>query len=114
MHGSPNWRAWQCALALAAAASASDPCNARAQMVEEEPEIVVTGTRIPRPDLAAASPIVSFRSEEIAANGALQLEDFLNTLPQVSPIFRAPAIIRVMAWPGSICGAWAPTARSRC
>ncbi len=49
--------------------------------------IIVTGTRIPRPDLNAGSPIVSVPRATIEEHGALELEDFLNTLPQVSPDF---------------------------
>jgi iron complex outermembrane recepter protein len=77
---------------LAAAACFAAPLNAHAQAEpEDEPEIIVTGTRIPRPDLASASPITSFGAEEIAAHGALQAEDFLNTLPQASPDFSRTA-----------------------
>lgn len=85
MQSSSKRRMWRCALALTAAVGVVGGWKAHAQTVEEEPEIVVTGTRIPRPDIAAASPIISFGSEQIAAHGALQMEDFLNTLPQVSP-----------------------------
>jgi outer membrane receptor protein involved in Fe transport len=71
---------------LAAAVCGVSLADAHAQTPpEEEPELVVTGTRIPRPDLASASPVVSFDAEEIAAHGAVQAEDFLNTLPQVGP-----------------------------
>lgn len=83
-------RAWRCALAATAAVCAGVG-SAAAQDEPAEEEIVVTGSRIPRPDLTSASPVVSFRAEEIAAHGAIQAEDFLNTLPQVSPDFSRTA-----------------------
>ena len=82
------WRrpsAWRAALAATAAACGAGLSTAHAQTADEDGEIVVTGTRIPRPDLSSASPVASFTAEEIAAHGVLQAEDFLNTLPQVSP-----------------------------
>ncbi|MGD9980309.1 MAG: TonB-dependent receptor [Hyphomonadaceae bacterium] len=72
-------------MTVAVAGAAAPGAQAQTQPSEEDPEIVVTGTRIPRPDLTSASPVVTFGAEEITAHGALQLEDFLNTLPQVSP-----------------------------
>ena len=79
-------RAWRRVLGLTAALGALCPCLVLAQTINAD-EIVVTGTRIPRPDLTSASPIDVFDAEAIAAHGALQMEDFLNTLPQVSPDF---------------------------
>jgi outer membrane receptor protein involved in Fe transport len=72
-------------LALTAAFCGADPLAHAQDAPEEEADLVVTGTRIPRPDLSSASPVASFDAEEIAAHGAVQAEDFLNTLPQVSP-----------------------------
>jgi outer membrane receptor protein involved in Fe transport len=74
-------------LAITAASvcgAGGSPAHAQTE-TEEETDIVVTGTRIPRPDLSSASPVASFDADEIAAHGAAQLEDFLNTLPQASP-----------------------------
>lgn len=50
-------------------------------------KVVVTGSRIPRPDARAASPIASYDAEAVAAHGALSLEDFLNAQPQFTPDF---------------------------
>ncbi len=44
--------------------------------------IVVTGTRIRRPDLASNSPITSVTDQEIKFQGAVNAESVLNRLPQ--------------------------------
>jgi iron complex outermembrane receptor protein len=44
--------------------------------------IVVTGTRIRRPDLASNSPITSVTDQEIKYQGAVNVESVLNRLPQ--------------------------------
>jgi iron complex outermembrane receptor protein len=44
--------------------------------------IVVTGTRIRRPDLESNSPITSVSTQEIKYQGAVQVENVLNRLPQ--------------------------------
>ncbi|RXZ35625.1 hypothetical protein EO081_01855 [Sphingomonas desiccabilis] len=46
-------------------------------------EVVVTGTRIQRPNNRSAAPIVTTTSAEIAAQGATTIEEVLNRLPQV-------------------------------
>lgn len=45
--------------------------------------IVVTGTRVSRPDLESVSPLTVVGAEEIAATGTTRAEDLLNALPQV-------------------------------
>ncbi len=47
--------------------------------------MVVTGTRITRPDYSSLSPIVSVDAETIRLGGFTQLEDLLNDLPQLAP-----------------------------
>lgn len=47
--------------------------------------IVVTGSRIARPDLTANSPISVVSAEDIALTGAKNPEEFLRDLPQVVP-----------------------------
>ncbi|MGN8000201.1 TonB-dependent receptor domain-containing protein [Sphingomonas sp. 22176] len=49
------------------------------------PEIIVTGTRIVRPNLKSASPITSITASEIKAQGAVNLEEVTNRLGQVQP-----------------------------
>lgn len=48
-------------------------------------EIVVTGSRIARPNLTSNSPIAVVTGEETTANADITLDTFLNTLPQVNP-----------------------------
>jgi iron complex outermembrane receptor protein len=45
-------------------------------------EIVVTGTRIPTPNLTSVSPVTAIGSAEFKAQGVTRVEDMLNTLPQ--------------------------------
>lgn len=45
--------------------------------------IIVTGTRIMRPDLESVSPLTVVGAEEIAATGTTRTEDLINSLPQV-------------------------------
>ncbi|WP_404339397.1 TonB-dependent receptor plug domain-containing protein [Sphingomonas sp. MMS12-HWE2-04] len=49
----------------------------------ESGQIVVTGTRIVRPNNRSAAPIVTTTAAEIAAQGATTIEEVLNRLPQV-------------------------------
>lgn len=48
-------------------------------------EIVVTGSRIARPNAETTSPIVSLPASAFSQTGAVTLEDTLNRLPQFSP-----------------------------
>ena len=47
--------------------------------------IVITGSRIPRPNLKAVSPVTAVYAEEVKLEGATNVEDVLNRLPQVNP-----------------------------
>lgn len=47
--------------------------------------IIVTGSRIARPNLESASPIAVITGEQTTANGDVTLDTYLNTLPQVNP-----------------------------
>ncbi|WAC46790.1 TonB-dependent receptor [Asticcacaulis sp. SL142] len=57
--------------------------DAPAEPVAEEAvqEVVVTGTRIRRPNLKSASPITTVSSEEVQLQGAIAVDSFLNDLP---------------------------------
>ena len=46
-------------------------------------EVVVTGSRIPQPNLTAISPITAVSGAEIKLEGTTRVEDLLNELPQV-------------------------------
>src|SRR4051794_10081995 len=60
----------------AAAAPAAAPANA------EVSEIVVTGTRIPTPNLTSVAPVTSVTAADIKAQGISRMEDLINSLPQ--------------------------------
>lgn len=46
-------------------------------------EIIVTGTRIPQPNLTSSAPITTVTSQDIKLSGTTKVEDLLNSLPQV-------------------------------
>ncbi len=48
-------------------------------------EVIVTGSRIARPNLASASPITSVTAQDIQAQAPLNVEEVLNRLPQIAP-----------------------------
>ena len=50
-----------------------------------EEQVIVTGSRIPRQDLVANSPVAIIGAEEIVLTGQVQIEELLNDLPQVVP-----------------------------
>jgi iron complex outermembrane receptor protein len=70
--------------AMAAPATAQDTAPAAAPAAEED-VIIVTGSRIARPDLTASSPTTFVRAQDIALSGSTNVEQFLNELPQVTP-----------------------------
>jgi outer membrane receptor protein involved in Fe transport len=49
------------------------------------PLIVITGSRIPRTDLTAVSPVTTIKNSEFKLQGATNAEEVLNQLPQVNP-----------------------------
>ena len=67
---------------LAAAAAAMTGTPAMAQDTEEEDVIVVTGSRIPQPNLQGTSPVTQVTSEDITTQGVTRLEDLTNQLPR--------------------------------
>ena len=54
---------------------------------EADDEIIVSGTRLQRDDLAAPSPVTTVGSEQLTLTNTVNSEQFLNTLPQVIPAF---------------------------
>ncbi|WP_338242153.1 TonB-dependent receptor domain-containing protein [Aurantiacibacter hainanensis] len=52
-----------------------------------EGSIIVTGSRIARPDEASASPIQTARHEDFVLTGVASVEQTLNLLPQIQPSF---------------------------
>jgi outer membrane receptor protein involved in Fe transport len=49
---------------------------------EEVAEVIVTGTRIPSPNLESVSPVTAVSSADIKATGVTRVEDMINSLPQ--------------------------------
>jgi outer membrane receptor protein involved in Fe transport len=58
-------------------AAAADAANG------EVSELVVTGTRIPSPNLTSIAPITTVGNADIKAQGVTRIEDLTNSLPQV-------------------------------
>lgn len=58
---------------------------ARTNEPERSGQIVITGSRIPRTDLTAVSPVTMITREDFALQGATNVEEVLNQLPQVNP-----------------------------
>ncbi|WP_197018409.1 TonB-dependent receptor domain-containing protein [Sphingomonas sp. URHD0057] len=87
MGGKSQWRAaGLCAIAFALQAQAppkqqqpTDVDQATAQ------PIVITGSRIPRRNLTAVSPVTVVQQEEAKLEGVILTEELLNQLPMVSP-----------------------------
>jgi outer membrane receptor protein involved in Fe transport len=57
--------------------------TAVAQDVDEEDVIIVTGSRIPQPNLQTTSPVTQVTAEDITTQGVTRVEDLTNQLPQV-------------------------------
>ncbi|MEM7708583.1 MAG: TonB-dependent receptor [Pseudomonadota bacterium] len=80
-------------LSAAVVGALATMATAGAQQLNEEPnsleEVVVTGSRIPRPDLVANSPVAVVDSAEFELAATVETESLLNTLPQVVPSFGA-------------------------
>ena len=48
-------------------------------------DILVTGTRILRPNIASAAPITTVTAQDIRAQSPTNIEEVLNRLPQIAP-----------------------------
>lgn len=68
-----------------AAAPAFAQEQAQSDAAETESTIVVTGSRIQRQDLTSSSPVAVIQAEEFELSGAVNVEQVINTLPQVLP-----------------------------
>ncbi len=58
------------------------PAPAAAPEASTVGELVVTGSRIPQPNLTSVSPVTSVNQQAIKLAGAINVEDFVNQLPQ--------------------------------
>lgn len=76
---------WEClCLASVCGALTMPPVGAAEQDARLE-EVVVTGSRIVRRDFSAPSPVVTLDADAFRLSGTTNVEDLLNTLPQVVP-----------------------------
>jgi len=57
--------------------------NAQGAPVASAQDIVVTGTRIPQPNLTSAAPVTVVTSQDVKLTGTTRVEDLLNQLPSV-------------------------------
>ncbi|MDB5705258.1 MAG: TonB-dependent receptor [Sphingomonas bacterium] len=78
-----------CAFAPAAFAQSADPAVAApaADQPGENNDIVVTGSRIARPNLESPVPIVSLTADELSQTGRVSTGDTLNDLPALHNTF---------------------------
>ena len=56
--------------------------SATGEEIDSPIDIVVTGTRIPQPNLEAASPVTVVTAQEVKLSGTTRTEDLINSLPQ--------------------------------
>lgn len=75
------------AFAQQAAAPAQDATAQGASDVEGSSSIIVTGSRIRRPNLEANSPVATISGDEFFETGQLSIGDTLNELPQLRSTF---------------------------
>jgi outer membrane receptor protein involved in Fe transport len=59
--------------------------SAEGEPVEQQQDIIVTGSRIPQPNLESAAPVTVVSNQDIKLQGTTRVEDLLNTLPSVAP-----------------------------
>ena len=69
----------------AAAMATAIPAYAQDKPAQTISEVVVTGTRIIRQDFEAPSPVVTVDADAFNLSGEVQVEQVLNTLPQLVP-----------------------------
>ena len=62
-----------------AATTAVMSAHAAEQTIQE---VVVTGSRIPQPNLTSISPVTSIASDQVKIEGVTRVEDLINNLPQ--------------------------------
>ncbi len=82
LRGSVATAALSLAMIVGPSAFAQDTSTAS---TGEDEFIVVTGSRIARPDLESSSPVTVVGEQEFLLTGAVNVEQVLNTLPQVLP-----------------------------
>jgi outer membrane receptor protein involved in Fe transport len=71
-----------CGAAFLGLSATSAYAAAAADAAGEVSEIVVTGTRIPSPNLTSIAPVTTVTNADIKAQGVTRIEDLTNSLPQ--------------------------------
>ena len=72
----------QPATAPVEAQPAAATTNAQGAPAASAGDIVITGSRIPQPNLTSASPVTVLSSQDIKLQGTTRTEDIINSLPQ--------------------------------
>jgi outer membrane receptor protein involved in Fe transport len=57
--------------------------NAQGALMQTGNDIIITGTRIPQPNLTSAAPITVVTNQDVKLTGSTRVEDVLNQLPSV-------------------------------
>jgi iron complex outermembrane receptor protein len=57
--------------------------SAEGEPVESSQDIIVTGSRIPQPNLESAAPVTVVSDQDVKLSGSTRIEDVLNQLPSV-------------------------------
>ena len=57
--------------------------SAEGETTREASDIIVTGTRIPQPNLTSAAPVTVVTNQDVKLSGTTRVEDLLNQLPSV-------------------------------
>src|SRR5690349_14245744 len=65
------------------AAQPTPSTSATGEPVKSAQDIVITGTRIPQPNLTSAAPVTVVTNQDVKLTGTTRVEDLLNSLPQV-------------------------------
>ena len=71
-----------CGMAFVGLSATPASAATAAATAGEVSEIVVTGTRIPTPNLTSVAPVTSVTAADIKAQGVTRMEDLINSLPQ--------------------------------
>ncbi len=71
-----------CGMAFLGLSATQASAAAAAAASADVSEIVVTGTRIPTPNLTSVAPVTSVTAADIKAQGVSRIEDLINSLPQ--------------------------------
>src|SRR5690349_2160813 len=65
------------------AAQPTPSTSATGEPVKSAQDIVITGTRIPQPNLTSAAPVTVVTNQDVKLTGTTRVEDLLNQLPSV-------------------------------